>query len=422
MAQKKREHSQLKKWLLSKKKWVILGLIFLGFIFLHVYQFEERMSFGWDQVDNAWAAQQILVAHDYPLLGMVAKGNSGFHIGPAYYYLISPIYFIFNMSPISSGVIALLSSILTFFVIFFVTRKLFSTNIALIAVFINTVSSFILRTDRTQWPVNFIIPISLLVFYTLYKVVAGNSRYLIPLALVLGVSLHIHFTSVFYFVAVLLALPFFPRKKGTIYHILISIPLFAVWLIPSIYTTFATTDSQGLNMAKYLQENYHGLHATRVFQMLHDAFIEFNLILKLPYADFFVFLLPPIFAIVYFAKKRTRNRLLFIYLMALWFLIPWISLSTFRGEITNYYFYMTRPMVLLVLAYLTHRVFMINNLFPKVAIVLFWTYFTATNIQDFLQVKKDFKIDCTQHTDAGAQRVNTSTSYLNYYCTHHYKK
>lgn len=40
---------------------------------------EVLNPFGWDQVDNAWAAQNMIVNHKFPLLGMVAKQNSGIY-------------------------------------------------------------------------------------------------------------------------------------------------------------------------------------------------------------------------------------------------------------------------------------------------------------------------------------------------------
>ena len=208
-------------FLRKHKGLVILLLIFIAHLFFRFYLLETRLGFGWDQVDNAWAAKNIIVNHMFPLVGMVAKGNSGFNIGPLYYYFVAVVYWIFNLSPIASGIVAGLTSIFTFFVIFYVVKKLFSYNIALIAIGIHTVSYFIISSDRTQWPVNLIAPVSFLVFYFLYNVLIGKVKYLLLLGLVMGFSFHVHFTSIFYPIIVLLSLPFFPRKKETIKYILL---------------------------------------------------------------------------------------------------------------------------------------------------------------------------------------------------------
>ncbi len=366
------------------RNWVFLGILFIAFVFLRFYQLESRLPLGWDQIDNAWAAKRIIVDHNYPLLGMQAKENSGINIGPAYYYLITPIYFLFDLYPIASGYIAGLTAIFTFLVLFFIIKKLFTFEVALIALFINTTSYFIAAGDRVQWPVNFIVPVSLIIFYCLYKVLLGESKYLFFLALAVGFSTQIHFTSVFYGPIILLSIPFFPRTKKTIVYSLLSLPLFLIWLTPVFYFSLITKNSQGMNLHSYLQQNYHGLHLVRILQLLHDAFIEFVAIIRSSLLDYFDFLLPVIFAILYYYPKKLKKHLLFCYLMALWFIVPWIAFSTYKGELTNYYFFMTRPIGLIILAYLTYRLLLVENIIPRLAVLIFWGYFMVTNVNDIV--------------------------------------
>src|SRR3989338_9037397 len=96
----------------SKNKFLtVVLMIFILELFLRFYQIDQRSPFGYDQVDNAWAAKNIIIDHSFPLVGFVAKGNSGIYIGPLYYYLISIVYFIFDLNPISSCVFAGITSI-----------------------------------------------------------------------------------------------------------------------------------------------------------------------------------------------------------------------------------------------------------------------------------------------------------------------
>lgn len=367
----------------SNWKWGILGLLFVVFIISRFYELEKVTPFGWDQVDNAFAAKNILVDHKYPLVGMVAKGYSGFNIGSAYYYFVAFFYWIFDLYPIAAGYIAGISAIITFIVLFFVIKKLFSFDVALIAVFINTVSAFITTGDRVQWPVNLIIPLSMLIFYFLYKFLIGEIKYIYALATTIGVSLHIHFTSIFYFMLVFLSLPFFPRTKKALYHSLLALPVFFIWLIPHVIYTFTRNNSQVSNLHTYINQYYHGVHLTRILQLRHDAFIEFSTILRFRIIDSINFWFPIVFIMQFYFEHKNRERLIFCYLLALWFLVPWLVFSTYRGEISNYYFFITRPMVLMILAYFTWRVFTIRNYFPKIAVIFFWTYFTVTNINNY---------------------------------------
>lgn len=371
----------------SGKVWFfLLMIIFLVHLFLRFYEMGTRNPFGWDQVDNAWAAKDMIVDKKWPLVGMAAKLNSGFNIGPAYYYLIVPFYWIFNLDPMASGIFAGVTSIFTFWTIYYFTQKLFSQKVALAAVFIHTVSYHVIHYNRIQWPVNFITPISLIIFYALYRVLIGKEKYLLLLAGALGFSFHIHFTSIFYPLILLFSLPLAPRTKKFFKYALISAPLFFIWLAPIFLVNVANGGSQSSNMAGYLQTYYHGLHGVRVLQLAKDAFIEFESILFFPKIKILKFILLPLFLAGYYFSCRTRERLVMAYLASLWFLAPWLAFSVYSGEISNYYFFITRPLVVIVMACLTVWVLETKKLPLKLLIVFFWIYYAFFNLKRFALV------------------------------------
>src|SRR5581483_1157774 len=237
--------SRLKKYILQNKWILVLFVLFAFHVFLRFYQIEIRNQFTWDQVDNAWAAKDILVDHKLPLLGMVAKQNTNFYIGPLYYYLITPFYWFSNLDPIASGIFAGISSIVTFFVIFFVVKKTFSTEVALVAVFIHTFAMYIIELDRIQWPINFVAPVSLLIFFFLRKVMLGEVKYVYPLFIFLGISFHLNFTAVYFPIIILLSLPFFPKTRKMLINLLLALPTFFIWLVPNIIAESSHTANQG---------------------------------------------------------------------------------------------------------------------------------------------------------------------------------
>lgn len=408
----------------NKNKIFIFIVLFIICVFSRFYLLEERLNFNWDQVDNAWAAKRILVDNNYPLLGMQAKLNSGFSIGPIYYYIVAFFYWIFNLNPIASGFLASISSIFTFCVLFIILKKLFSYNVAIIGGFIYTFSFFILSTDRSQWPVNLVTSVSLIVFYSLYKIIIGKIKYLILLALSVGFSFHLHFTSVFYPIIIFLTLPFFPRNKKTLYYIFFSILIFILFLSPLIINEFQAKNSEIDSLNKYLNTYYHGFHLTRVFQLIHDAFIEFDLILQMPVINLFSWLFLPIFIVIYLFKEKTKNKFLFCYLALLWFIIPWFVFSTYSGEITNYYFYVTRPIVIIIYSYISFWILSQKNLIFKICIALFWIYFLQININKFFsESKSDYQenikrtMDVIKKGEFKKPYENIPESYLYYYFT-----
>lgn len=375
------------KKLVLHKKWILVFFIFLIHLFLRFYQIDERSGFGYDQVNNAWVAKHIIVDHEFPLLGMVAKGNSGFYIGPLYYYFISVFYFFTNLDPIASGIIAGVTSIFTFFVTFYISKKIFNFNTAIISVLIYTISSYSIQFDRIQWPVNFIAPISFIIFYALYKVILGKSKYLILLALATGFSFHIHFTSIFFPIIILLSLPFFPRNKNLVKYLIIAFILFVIFFIPNVISELNTKGSSSRNLSNYISIYYHGFHLRRVFQLTKDAFIEFESILTFKILKPLGYLLFPLFCLVYFKAQKSKERFKLCYLMGLWFLIPWLVFSVYRGEITNYYFSLTRPIVIIILAFLILKLLEIKSFIPKIAVLLFFILYSFVNFQKFSEQK-----------------------------------
>lgn len=370
-----------------KYPYFLLLIIFVLHLFLRFYDLEGRTVFGWDQVDNAWAAKDIIVDHKIPLVGMVAKQNTGFYIGPIYYYFVALFYWIFKMDPISSGVISGVTSILTIFILFYIIRKLLSTDIALVASFLHTISLHIVNYDRLQWPINLVAPISLIIFYSLYNIMQGKLKYMILLTSALGFSFHLNFTSIFFPLIIVLTLPFWPRTKESIKYALLSMLVFFVWLVPNIVSEVQKQASASRNMANYVSTYYHGFHFVRFLQLANDAFIEIGALLQFRILQILKFFIYPIFCLAYFREIRKEKKFIMCYLVGLWFLVPWIVFSTYKGEITDYYFSLTRPIAIMIVSYLVVQVFKINNIIPKIALLLFFVYYAFINISNFFTPK-----------------------------------
>jgi 4-amino-4-deoxy-L-arabinose transferase-like glycosyltransferase len=404
---------------------VIVMLLFLIHIFFMFYNLEKWASFSWDQVDNAWAALRILVAHKYPLLGMVAKQNSGFYIGPLYYYLVAVFYFFTRLDPIASPILAGCTALFSYWVIYEVSRRIFNEKVALIACFIYTFSSFIIQAERVQWPVNFIAPVGLLIFYFLYKVMTGNGKYIIHLAAAVGLSFHVHFTAIFYPIIILLSLPLTPINKKTWKYIAVAIPVFVVFMIPqAIYYLQGNKHNSFGNYSGYFQSYYHGFHLQRMLQLSHDALIKFQSVLEKPYAILrnAVFFYIPLFFVVYWQKQKNTHRIKLFYLIALWILVPWLVFTAYSGEISDYYFNIQLYLAVILFAYLTYWIWETKKFIPRTAIGIFWLYFAMTNIQIFFNRQdSDFiknKIAVQQSVDSGTL-INFSEgdpkSYLDFY-------
>ncbi len=378
-------------WIKNNKFLILAFAVFLVMLFTRFYQPEIKNPFGYDQVDNAWAAKNIVADGRYPLVGMVAKGNSGIYIGPLYYYFAAFFYFLSGLDPIASVMIAGVSAIISFWIIYFFTKKLFNEYVALIAVVINTFALPAIIFDRIQWPVDFIPAFSLVIFYLLYKVITGEVKKLLWLAVVVGLMFNIHFTAIFFPLIVLFCLPLFPRTRETIKYILFAIPLFIIFIIPNaIY--MLTSKSSGSNIS-YLDSNFHGFHLRRMMQLVGDAFIQFDPYVVFDWLKKIKIFIPLIFVVIYLWQTADKNKYKFIYLVALFFMIPWIVFTTYSGEISDYYFAVNRYIVLFIISYLFYSVGKISfknkilNVVPKIFVVLVLAYYCIYNLTNFLPYK-----------------------------------
>lgn len=405
----------------KNKLLIIVLVIFILELFLRFYQIDQRSPFGYDQVDNAWAAKNIIVDHSFPLVGFVAKGNSGIYIGPLYYYLIAIVYLIFDLNPISSGIFAGITSIFTFWSIFYVVKKLFSWKIAIIAVFINTIAFNAIMFDVIQTPVNFIPGISILIFYFLYKVITEDTKYLIPLSVIIGLSFHVHFTSIFYPIIVLSASIFFMWNRKTLWHILISIPLCLIWFVPNIIAQI-NGNSQGSHLVSYISTYYHGFHLRRMIQLIGDAIIQFDSYLFFDRIKPLKIIILPLFFLVYFWKSISKDKLKFSYLVILWFLVPWVVFTVYSGEISDYYFRMSAPIALMIISYLIFRLFSSINLILKIIMVFIFSYYVFSNMNQLLNYKgtgfrqsEKYILELIKKGEEMGYKQGSSESYIYYY-------
>jgi 4-amino-4-deoxy-L-arabinose transferase-like glycosyltransferase len=341
---------------------------------------ENKTLFAWDQTQNAWKMRQILVEHKFPREGMVAKASSGFYIGPAYYYLLAPFYWGFGRDPIAAPVFAGVVAVATFWVFYVTILQMFSKSVALWSAAFYTVSAHAILSDRTSWPVMFIPMVSMGIFYALYLVLQGSHRALILLAVLLGFSFHIHFTAVYYLLIVGCLLPVMLRRSFPKKYIFAAAGVFILFFIPQIIVGLTSSFSSGSNLLNYTSAYYHGFHLRRMAQLLPDAFIQYQKLLFFRVLRLGGVAILPLFL---FLLGRTKHKAFgsIAVLTMLWILVPWVVMTVYSGEISDYYFLSTLPIAVFSIGFLFSYV-SITRVGFVVGISVFSIYATA-NIQKF---------------------------------------
>ena len=85
----------------------------------------------------------------------------------------------------------------------------------------------------------------------------------------------------------------------------------------------------------------------------------------------------------YLYKNISKDKLLLCYLVLLWFTIPWLVLSLYSGEISDYYFSANRFVALLVISYLVSKIFQFRNIVIKITIISLLICYMVLNLHKF---------------------------------------
>ncbi|MEK9147242.1 MAG: glycosyltransferase family 39 protein [Patescibacteria group bacterium] len=116
----------------------------------------------------------------------------GFFIGPLYYYLLIPFYFLSAMNPLSATFFALAVSVLTSISIFYVFSKIFNQKVGIIGSFIYASSLSIAFIDRWVVPTQPIVLWSVWFLFCLMKLINKDYKVLPIMGILVGLIWHIH--------------------------------------------------------------------------------------------------------------------------------------------------------------------------------------------------------------------------------------
>lgn len=174
-----------------KKKTVyfLAAFVFVGLVLRLIYP--NTITFFYDQARDAFASLNIILNKDIKIIGPSTDIPGLFH-GPLYWYMLSPIYYLFKGNVVAARVFLILISLLNIPVVYLLAKKIFKKNeIALLGALFFAVSFEAVQYSR--WlsnPSPAVLTINL-TFLGLWLFLSGQIIGF-PLTL-LGWSLSIHF-------------------------------------------------------------------------------------------------------------------------------------------------------------------------------------------------------------------------------------
>jgi len=367
-----------------KYKFIFVFIIILSVgLYLRFYNFSNIIGYGWDQARDAWKTRDII--HGQLVLNGPRTGVGHFHLGPLWFYLLAPFYYMTNLDPIGAVYFNILVNIFNFIAIFWVTRRIYNEKAALFVSLIFAINRHLIGLTQTPWNVSPVPGVTIFIFYGIYSVVLKNNYKWIPwLAFLTGLFLHLHFSIVFLIPIVFISLFFAKDKKQIIIKGLQSLPLFLIWFIPNIAYDMLNKNGNFTLFSNFFKDYWiKGFHLRFFLYRLNDAFIQFEKVLSLPHQyPFLKYIIPTIFFIVLLFEKNKKARLLGI-LMLLWFIVPAIGYSFYGGLTSDYYVLINMPMVLYIVYYLQGKLISIGFK-PLIfsVLVIVWIFYGYYNTLD----------------------------------------
>ena len=172
----------------SKFSAVLFLVILALFTFLRFYQLPQRTIFNWDQERDAFEAQKIL-SGDPSLIGPRVLGPQGFFLGPYFYYLLAPFYFLTGGHPQAIVYFLIVLNLVFFLAAYLIVKKIWGEKTALIFLFLWTINPAAIET--VAWNPALIPLILILIWFTL------SQKSYFWLGLSLSLAINFHFQAVF---------------------------------------------------------------------------------------------------------------------------------------------------------------------------------------------------------------------------------
>lgn len=174
----------------GKFNWSCLTLlaVLTIFLFLRFYQLPQRTIFNWDQERDAFEVQKIL-SGDPSLIGPRVLGPQGFFLGPYFYYLLAPFYFLTGGHPQAIVYFLIVLNLVFFLAAYLIVKKIWGEKTTLIFLFFWTINPATIET--VAWNPALIPLMVVLIWFTLFQ------KSYFWLGLSLSLAINFHFQAVF---------------------------------------------------------------------------------------------------------------------------------------------------------------------------------------------------------------------------------
>jgi len=399
-------------------EYFILFLILLFSAFFRLFRLNLLLGFWYDQGRDALIIWDLLHYHKFFLIGPVT-GIEGIFLGPFYYYLLAPFYFLGRGSPVIAAAGLSWLAVGAVFLLYFLGKKMFGTQVGLMAAFLYGFSYGQVTFSRWLANPNPLPFFTLLALFCLYEFIEiHRSLFIVLCSFLVGLCLQLEAASAVFFLPSVIVILIWQRKRvSSIKYLVLGILVFVLTLLPQIYFNFRHDGILLSAFRKFLVEE-------KSFKL---SFLQVVRLRLLTYYDVFAGKLFPqsgklrllVLALfsapfVLFRKKMFLKE---SKLLLLWLFVPLLGYFFYQGNhgyVWDYYFTGVVPAFFLIfsvgLYYLTKQ-----GLAGKVIVCAFLIVFSFSNlysIRNYLKAGIGIKLEAQKkaidwiYSQAGKEEFN----------------
>ncbi len=334
-------------------KHCLLIFLLFTFTFLRFYNLEKRINFDWDQERDAKIIKQILIDHKLTLIGPQVVSENGFYLGPYFYYLLTPFYFLSNLNPKAMLYFLIVFNLIFFLVTYFVLKKLFGFLHSLFFLFLWSINFHLIRFETISWNV-ILIPFGILLnWFLIFKIYKSpNYKQLIILGLISGFFLNFHFQYIFIIIFDLIFLTIYILKKRL--KIILVIPFLVGIILSFLPLIIFDLRHNFLNLNQFINfflqskgDKDYGVW-WQIFSNFLEPLIIFEEEKSLTLTKFIYFLILIFLIILMIYKKNLFKKSFYFAFLMIWVLFP-IFFMIYGKRPSEYYFLFLYPFIYLII-------------------------------------------------------------------------
>lgn len=376
---------------LKKKEFLFLSLLFLIGFFLRTFRLNKLLLFAYDQGSDAIILMDMIKNKKFFRLIGPETGLGGVFLGPLYYYLILPFYWLGKGNPVYPAVFLSFLGALAIPAVYFLGRRIFGKKYAFIPPILLTFSFGAIEYARWLCNPPPMILFSIFFIFSILKSLGGRKFWSMLGGVFLGFCLQLEFANAIFYLPLVLIYPFFlKRKKEGFYKFILFIFGFLVAMLPLFVFDLRHDYIISNVLKRSMMDKTTHTSLDDVFQkrpVFYKQFFKDKLLPNTFLLDILLLgvVLLAILKVIVKTVQRKREAKKLI-LIVFWFLLPLVGLYFYTGnygQAWDYYLIGQIVPALLLITYFLKDIKSLSlgkiKIEGKMILAVFLTWFAASN-------------------------------------------